>query len=421
MSRSLWRHRDFMVLWSGRTLSETGDAISLLAIPLLAVTVLEASALEAGVLTATRMVAYLLISLPAGVWVDRWPKRMIMIICHLLRGGLVATVAVGAWSGWVTMAQLWIVALLSGVCTVLYETAHHSLVPTIVPPDQLLDANGKMSTTYSVSMIAGYSVGGALISMLGVARTVGLDALAYLGNALSLLLIRRDEPARAVARKRHFRRELAEGFSFVFRHPIMPRLVAAAATLNLFSQMIFALSVLYLVRVLQLSEGQVALTLALVTIGGISGGLVSGRLARVMGSARIIWAAPIGLGWLVLLVPASRPGWGMATYTLGMAALSALFAIYNAASISYRQRVCPPELLGRMTASVRWVIFGVMPLGALLGGALGSWIGVRPTLWIAAAGVWASGLWVLLSPLRWMRDLPADAAGMRNEEAIHVG
>lgn len=173
MSQSLWRHRDFMVLWSGRTMSETGDAISLLAIPLLAVTVLDATAIEVGVLTATRMAAYLLISLPAGVWVDRWPKRKLMVTCHLLRAGLVATVAVGAWTGWVTMAQLWIVALLSGVCTVLYETAHHSWLPAIVRPDQLLDANGKMSTTYSVSMIAGYSAGGALISVIGVARTVG--------------------------------------------------------------------------------------------------------------------------------------------------------------------------------------------------------------------------------------------------------
>jgi predicted MFS family arabinose efflux permease len=421
MSQSLWRHRDFMVLWSGRTLSEAGDAISLLAIPLLAVTILDATAIEVGVLTATRMAAYLLISLPAGVWVDRWPKRKLMVTCHLMRAGLVATVAVGAWSGWVTMAQLWIVALLSGVCTVLYETAHHSLLPAIVRPDQLLDANGKMSTTYSVSMIAGYSAGGALISVIGVARTVGLDALAYLANAFSLLLIRRDEPARAVASERHFRRELAEGLSYVFRHPIMPRLVAAAATLNLFSQMIFALAVLYLVRFVRLSEGQVALTLALITVGGVSGGLLSGRLARVVGTARIIWAAPLGLGWMVLLVPASQPGWGMATYTLGMAGLSALFAIYNAASISYRQRVCPPELLGRMTASVRWVIFGVMPLGALLGGALGSWIGVRPTLWIAAAGVWASGLWVFFSPMRRMRDLPDGTATKRNEEAIEVG
>jgi len=409
VTTSLWRNRDFMVLWSGRTLSEVGDAVSLLAIPLLAVTVLDATAVEVGILSATRMVAYLFLSLPAGVWVDRMRKRRVMVVCHLVRAGLVATVAVGAWAGWVTMAHLWIVALLSSVCTVLYETAHQSFLPAVVPGGQLLEANGKLATTYAVSRIAGYSVGGALASALGVARTVGVDALAYLVNAASLLFIRRAEDPPAAAGPRDFRRELAAGLSFVFRHPIMPRLVAASASLNLFSQMIFALAVLYLVRDLRLDEHTVGVVLALTTLGGIGGGLLSARLARLVGSARIIWIAPLGLGWTVLLVPAARPGWGPVAYTVGMAGLGALFAIYNAAAISYRQGVCPPELLGRMTASIRWVIFGVMPVGALAGGLLGSWLGVRPTLWIAAVGVWASGLWLYFSPLRRRRDVP-DAA-----------
>jgi MFS family permease len=412
MSESLWRHRDFMVLWSGRTLSEIGDAVSLLAIPLLAVTVLDASAAEVGVLSATRMVAYLFLSLPAGVWVDRMRKRRIMVTCHLVRAGLVATVAAGAWAGWVTMAHLWVVALLSSVCTVLYETAHQSFLPAVVSGDQLLDANGKLATTYSVARIAGYGAGSALVSALGVARTVGIDALAYLVNAVSLLAVRRPDDPPAAARQRNFRRELATGLSFVFRHPIMPRLVAASASLNLFSQMIFALAILYLVRDLRLSEHLVGVVLALTTLGGIGGGLLSARLARRVGTARIIWVAPLGLGWTVLLVPAAQAGWGPIAYTAGMAGLGAVFAIYNAAAISYRQRVCPPELLGRMVASVRWVIFGVMPVGALAGGLLGSWLGVRPTLWIAAVGVWASGLLLYFSPLRQGRELPDDVTAL---------
>ncbi|MEU4334953.1 MFS transporter [Micromonospora lupini] len=410
MSASLWRHRDFLLLWSGRTLSEVGDAVSMLAIPLLAVTVLDASAVQVGILNATRMVAYLFLSLPAGVWVDRMRKRPLMVACHLVRAGLVASVAVGAWAGWVTMAHLWTVALLAGVCTVLYETAHQSFLPSVVAGNQLLDANGKLTTTYSVSQIAGYGVGGALVSALGVARTAGVDALAYLVNALSLLLIRRAEDPPVEARRRDFRRELGAGLAFVFRHPVMPRLVAASASFNLFSQMIFALAVLYLVRDLRLSDHLVGVVLALTTLGGIIGGLASARLGRLVGTARIIWLAPLGLGWTVLLVPVAEPGWGPVAYTIGMAGMGALFAIYNAAAVSYRQRVCPPEMLGRMTASIRFVIFGVMPAGALAGGLLGSWWGERPTLWVAAVGVWASGLLLYFSPLRRWRDLPDDAA-----------
>ncbi|MBM7495078.1 MFS family permease [Micromonospora luteifusca] len=409
MTSSLWRHRDFMVLWSGKTLSEVGDAVSMLAIPLLAVTVLDASAVEVGVLSATRMVAYLFLSLPAGVWVDRMRKRRVMVVCHFVRAGLVATVAVSAWAGWVTMTQLWIVALLSSVCTVLYETAHQSFLPSIVSRDQLIDANGKLTTTYSVSRIAGYGVGGALVSALGAARTVGVDALAYVLNAVSLLLIRDAEQRPAVARRRDFRRELGDGLSFVFRHPVMPRLVAAAASFNLFSQMLFALAVLYLVRDLRLSEGMVGVVMGLTTLGGIVGGLASARLARMVGTARIIWIAPLAIGWTVLLVPAAQSSWGPAAYTVGMAGMGVVFAIFNSASVSYRQMVCPPELLGRMTASVRFVLFGVMPVGALAGGLLGSWLGVRPTLWIAAVGVWASGLLLYFSPLRRWRDLPDEA------------
>ena len=299
MTTSLWRNRDFMVLWSGRTLSEVGDAVSLLAIPLLAVTVLDATAVEVGILSATRMVAYLFLSLPAGVWVDRMRKRRVMVVCHLVRAGLVATVAVGAWAGWVTMAHLWIVALLSSVCTVLYETAHQSFLPAVVPGGQLLEANGKLATTYAVSRIAGYSVGGALASALGVARTVGVDALAYLVNAASLLFIRRAEDPPAAAGPRDFRRELAAGLSFVFRHPIMPRLVAASASLNLFSQMIFALAVLYLVRDLRLDEHTVGVVLALTTLGGIGGGArvaTSGARSgdRIGLADRTLLAQPVG-------------------------------------------------------------------------------------------------------------------------------
>jgi hypothetical protein len=133
---------------------------------------------------------------------------------------------------------------------------------------------------------------------------------------------------------------------------------------------------------------------------------VAGRVAQRIGSARIIWASFVYLGWTGLLVPLATPGWGVGLYALGWTCFSATATFYNTGQLSFRQAVCPPELLGRMNASVRWVIWGINPLGALLGGALGAWLGVRPTLWIAMACVWSSGWWVFFSPLRRMRDIP---------------
>ncbi|WP_435207311.1 MFS transporter [Micromonospora sp. bgisy143] len=403
---SLWRHRDFMTLWTGQTLSETGSAVSTLAVPLIAVSVLNASTFSVSLLQAAGMAAYLLVALPAGVIVDRMRKRRLMVLCNLLRAVAMATIPVAFFAGQLTMAQLWLVAALCSVCSVFFEVAYQCYLPTVVRSDQLLDANGKLSTTYSVAQVAGIGLGGGLVALFGAARTVLIDAASFAVSAVSLLLIRRSEPELTAPEgpRPRLREEISAGLAFAFRHPVLRKIVAASGTLNVFSQVIYALSVIYLVRVLKLTPAEVAVQLALGTAGGIAGGLASGRLARRVGTARIIWVSLLGLGWTMLLVPLAEPGWRVAFYTVGMTGFAALCAIYNAAQISYRQQMCPPELLGRLTAGVRWIVWGALPIGAVLGGALGTWLGVRETLVIAALGVWASGLWVYFSPLRGMRD-----------------
>jgi MFS family permease len=404
---SLWRQRDFMTLWTGQTLSETGSAVSTLAMPLLAVTVLGASTFQVSVLQAAGMAAYLVIAVPAGAIVDRLRKRRLMVLCNTLRALAMATVPVVYFAGHLTMFQLWIVAALCSVCSVFFEVAYQCLLPMLVAKEQLLDANGKLSTTYSVSQVAGIAVGGALVSLFGAARAVLIDAVSFLVSAGSLMLVRAREPEPARPSREageSLRTELTAGLAYVFGHPVMRKILAASFTLNIFSQMIYALSVVFLVRDLNLSAGMVSVQLALGTAGGIAGGLASGRIARWAGTARIVWLSLLGLGWTMLLVPLAQPGWRIGFYTVGMTGFAALCAIYNAAQISYRQRVTPPELLGRVTAAVRWIVWGALPVGAVLGGVLGTLLGVRETLWISGLGVWASGLWVFYSPLRRMRD-----------------
>jgi MFS family permease len=240
-----------------------------------------------------------------------------------------------------------------------------------------------------------------------------LDAVSYAVSALSLLLIRTPEPApvgRAAddAPRVGFREAMAEGLRFVMRHPVLRKVVLCTATANLFTGATGAVELVFLVRTLHTSAGVVGLVMSLAALGGLVGGLLSGRLARRIGTARIIWVSLLAPAPLFLLMPMAGSGWSVLLFPVGGAALGAAATVYNTAQVSYRQSICPPELLGRMNASIRWIVWGTIPLGSLLGGGLGTWIGPRATLWLCVPGVCAAGLWVYFSPLRRMRDLPAD-------------
>jgi MFS family permease len=217
--------------------------------------------------------------------------------------------------------------------------------------------------------------------------------------------IRHREQPPAPAEKRSMRAEIAEGLKFVVGHPILRKVVACTGTANLFSSMSTAVEIIFLVRVLHVRPAYTGLLFALAAVGGVAGGVLSGRLARRIGSARIIWFSILVFGVPAVLPALAEPGWSVVLFPIGFAAAFFAAVVYNVAQVSYRQAVTPPRLMGRMNAAVRWIVWGTMPLGALIGGALGTAVGVRPTLWIGLVGSWAAGFWVYFSPLRRMRDL----------------
>jgi predicted MFS family arabinose efflux permease len=222
----------------------------------------------------------------------------------------------------------------------------------------------------------------------------------------SLLAMRvHEERPRGGEARAGLRAEIGEGLSFVLRHPILRKIVACTGTANLFGSMGVALEIVFLIRVLRVRPADTGLLIAVASLGGVAGGLLAGRLSRRIGSARIIWYSMLVFGLPQLLIPLAAPGWRIAAFVVGMAAFSFSAVVYNVAQVSYRQAICPPRLLGRMNAAIRWVVWGTLPLGALLGGVLGTLAGVRATLWIAYAGGWAAGWWVFFSPLRRQRDL----------------
>ena len=406
--RTLWRHRNFLLLWSGQTVSEMGSAVTQLALPLTAVVVLRASTFQVGALTSAATLAFALIALPAGAIVDRRAKRGLMIWCDLARMLIIGSVPLAAAFGALTLGQLYAVALAAGVCTVFFDVSYQSYLPALIGTDKLVEGNGKLGATQSFAQLIGPGLGGALVGLVGAARALSADAISYAVSVASLLAIRAPEEPPHPDQRQRLRTEIAEGLSFVLRHPILRKIVACTGTANLFGSMAVALEIIFLVRVLHVRPADTGLLIAVASLGGVAGGALSGRLSRRIGSARIIWFSMLVLSLPQLLIPLAEPGWRVAAFVVGMAGFWFSAVVYNVAQVSYRQAICPPRLMGRMNAAVRWVVWGTLPLGGLLGGALGTAAGVRTTLWIAFAGSWLAGWWVFFSPLRGMRDIPEE-------------
>jgi predicted MFS family arabinose efflux permease len=315
-------------------------------------------------------------------------------------------VPLAAAFGVLTLGQLYAVAITAGVCTVFFDVAYQSFLPRVVTREHLVDGNGKLGASQSFAQVAGPGLGGGLVGLVGAAGAMAADAISYAVSVVSLLAIRiREEAPPADDSRAGLRAEIAEGLSFVLRHPILRKIVACTGTANLFGSMAVALEIVFLVRVLRVRPAETGLLIAAASLGGVAGGVLSGRLARRIGSARIIWYSLLVLSLPELLVPLAEPGWRVTAFVVGAAFGYFGAVVYNVAQVSYRQAICPPRLLGRMNAAVRWVVWGTIPLGGLLGGVLGTLIGVRATLWIAFAGSWAAGWWVFFSPLRGMRAL----------------
>ncbi|WP_037323044.1 MFS transporter [Amycolatopsis thermoflava] len=403
---SLWFHSGFRLLWAGDTVSQAGTFVGITVLPLLAATVLSATPGEMGLLTAAENAAFLLIGLPAGVWVDRMKRRPLMLRADFARAALLLTIPLAWWAGRLTLAQLVVVALLVSVGTVFFDVAYQSYLPSLVGREHLVEGNAKLQASQSVAQVVGPGLGGGLTQLFGAANAVLATGAGYVASGLFLLRIRTPEPEPEPHDGTPLRAQIAEGLRFVFGNPALRAIVLCTASGNFAGTIVISMQVLFLTRDLGLSPSGVGLVLAVASGGGILGALTAGFWTRVIGQARAIWLVPMTTWPLQLLLPLSQPGWSVALGVLGMVASGYGIVVYNVAQVSYRQAICPDRLMGRMNATVRFVVWGTMPLGGLAGGALGELIGVRSTVWTGCALMAVTMLPVLLSPLRRMRDLP---------------
>jgi len=408
----------FRRLWFGQTVSEFGSQVTTLALPLTAVLVLQASTLQVGLLTTAGYAAFLLIGLPAGVWVDRVRRKPVMVAADVTRMLVLASIPVAYGLGVLTLAQLYLVTFIHGVAAVFFDVAYLSLVPGLVGRQHVAEANAKLQGSVSVAQVSGPSAAGFLIGLLTAPVAFLADAASFAVSVLTLLIIRDREPAPGRAQRRSLRAEMAEGLRFVVTHPILRMIAGCTATANLFGSAMLAISVVFLVRQVHLGAATIGALTSLGAIGGVAGALSCGVLRRWIGSARLIWLSLAVTSPFGLLIPVTFPGAGLACYAVGLFALSFGGVVYNVHQASFRQLLCPHRLLGRMNATIRFLVWGTIPLGGLLGGALGSWLGNRAALWACAIGACLAPIWVLASPLRRMRDTePPAEPGLAPESA----
>lgn len=402
--RNLWRHGDFMKLWTAETISQLGSQVTLLALPLVAITVLDASAFQVGLLGTVEFAPFVLVGLPAGVWVDRLRRRPVLIAGDLGRAAALLSIPVAYQLDALTIGQLYAVGFVTGVLTVFFDVAYQSYLPALVEPDQLVEGNSKLEISRSGAQIAGPGLAGGLIDLVTAPVAVLADALSFALSAAFVGAIRRGEaaPQRTPAHERRgsMRREMAEGLRYVLGHRLLRPIAACTATANLFNAVVYAVVILYMVRQLGLRPAAIGLVFAAGNVGFLAGAIVSGRLAARTGIGRaiVVGEAVGALG--ALAIPLAPRQAAVPLLVAGMAVSTFGSTVYNVNQVSLRQAITPARLHGRMNATMRFMVWGTLPLGSLLGGALGTAIGLRPTLWVGAAGGLVAVLPVALSPVR---------------------
>lgn len=417
--RSLVRHHDFRLLWMGDSVSQLGVQLVGLALPIMAVRLLDADELQMGLLGMFEMLAFLVVGLPAGAWVDRWRKKRVVMAGDLVRGLVLLSLPAAWLLDALTMTQVYVVALVVGTATVFFDVAHQSYLPDIVPEAQIGEGNAKLMATQSTANIAGPAIGAALIRLVGAPLTIGATALSMIASTLFVWRIRHVEEPPSLEHRRPLKTEIWEGLSFVLRQSLLRRIVLCTMLSNLAASVSSVLLVLYVIRDLGLTEATLGLVFSVGSVGGLVAALTVTRIARVVGEGRTIplmalltvpFAAFTPLASQLPPVPALAVGaFGVSYGAVG----------YNVIQVSFRQRLCPRPLLGRMNASIRFIVWGSMPIGAFAGGVLGEQLGVVPTLWLTVGGYLVGGLTVLFSPLRGMRDLPRELDALADSTTQH--
>lgn len=415
--RSLWRHRPYVLLWSGETISQTGAQISLVAVPLTAIAVLHAGPTEVSLLTALQYAPVFLITLFAGAWLDRHRRRPVLIATNLVRFLLIMLIPVSYLTDLLSLGLLYLVTFAVGLLTAVSDVAYLVYLPSLVSREQLVEANAKLEGVYSIAQIGGPGLGGVLVQWVAAPVALVANAGTYLLAALTFFGIRKPEVVEKPERKSQpMRTEIADGLRAILGHRVLRMLVTQVAVYNLFEQIVITLYLLFGIRDLKLGAGELGVILATASVGGLVGALVAGRAAKAFGIGRCLVGSLVvsAAGLVVVPFTPATPVLAIVMLVTGFLVYGFGLGISNIHSLSVRTALAPPGLLGRVTATFRLIIYGTIPIGALLAGVLGNLVGIRAAIMLGAAPLLVLCILFWFSPVRHVDISPADTDGDTN-------
>ncbi len=410
MPRALWRQRDFLKLWTGQSVSQVGSWITLVGLPIAAAQMLNASPMQMGILSGVSAAATLSFGLFAGAWADRLRRRPLMIAADFGRAAVLATVPLAAALKHLTIGHLYIVAAAASTLTVIFDVSYQAYLPSLVGPDDLLEGNSKLALSENIAGVVGPGITGLLIAALTAPIAILFDALSFVWSAVSVWVIRQPEPRPAPHPAPHIGREIVEGLRASWHQPILRSLLLRGATAALSVGFGGSLYILYAVRELKIGAAMLGWVIAVGGCSGVLGALAAARLSRRFGIGPTLIASAMTVAVASLLPPLARGPAALCAAILAVAQLGDIgWTIFDINALTLRQGIAPANLLGRVSSASHLMFRGILPLGALLGGALAESIGLRAAMFVGATGSLLSTLWLIFSPIRRLREAPKAA------------
>ena len=404
----LWRHPDFVNLWAGSTISVFGTLVGRTALPFAAILTLDATPFEIALLAQAELVPGFAFGLIAGVWVDRLPRRPILIVADIGRALLLSLIPLAAVFDVLGMGLIYAVAALTSVLSAFFDVAYVSYLPTLVSREELVEGNSKLSASASVAEVASFGSGGWLVQLLTAPIAILIDALSFVASALFILRIRAPEPPPVPAAEREGTwREVVAGLRVVLGNGTLRALAVCNFIWNAGFRIGGTVFLLYVTRELGLGTGPQGLIYAVGGVSSLLGAVATGPATRRWGPGPTLIAALLLATVGQLFVPLA----GVATTTAVVVAflvaqqltVDPALTAFDITQVSLRQAIAPDAVQGRVNATMRFTEFGAQLIGAAIGGVLGEVIGLRPTLLVAASGVVLAAVWLLLSPVRGLR------------------